>query len=180
MKLFGAVLLIALTGLAGCAAEVSGPPKAALHIDGDAPIVMDSTEYTLRRTSTGWEGRLGYTIRNTTNDTISVLNCNGSYALVLEKRVDDDWKPAWAPILPECLSPPIEIPPHSDFVDELHLMAGLSGSNLYPQFTIDPPGIYRLFITSAYRDYTSPTWGEPSPMEAYLSHEFRIETEGRR
>lgn len=168
-------IALALVGL-GCALETSGPGGSQLPGDDDAPIVTDANRYELRLTGIGWESAIGFAFQNVTDGTISLVNCHGAYALMLEKLVGDEWTMAWGPVLPECLGPTIEIAPGEVFTDTIHLTAGSRGSNLFPQFSVHPiSGVYRLVVTSAYHDYVARLpWGDPVPFEARVSNRFEI------
>ena len=168
--------------LAACSQELTtSEPHTALVPEGDdAPVTTGADVYTLERTSTGWSGEIDFGFTNETERTISLLNCNGSYGLMLEKQQDDTWVTAWAPILPACLSPPIEIESDSARSDEIRIFAGLTGSNYYPQFSVEAiPGVYRLLISSAYwnYDHDGPAWGDLVPLEHRVSNNFEIQTD---
>jgi len=169
--------------LSGCAFEAptSPDPVGATTPDPDgAPIVTDLASYTLERGSHGWEGEISFEYTNRTDGTISILNCNESFSLRLEKLEDGDWISAWGPAIPECLSPPIEIEPGASYVRTLPVFGGFPGSNVYPQFQVEEiDGTYRLVIESAYwnYDHDGPPWGEQLPVEERASHTFEIRTE---
>lgn len=147
---------------------------------GDAPIVTDRASYTLQRGSHGWETEITFQYANATARTISILNCNESFALRLEMREGGDWVSAWNPPIPMCLSRPIEISPGGSYGTTLSVFGGYPGSNTYPQFEVEEiDGTYRLVIESAYWDYDhdGPPWGEQLPLAARASHTFEIRTE---
>jgi hypothetical protein len=173
-------LIIVLPLLAACALQAPTGPGPAEALDpGDTPIVTDRTSYTLQRGSHGWETEIVFEYTNATERTISLLNCNGSFALRLEKLDAGEWVSAWGPPIPMCLSRPIEIARGDRYATTLSVFGGFPGTNTYPQFQVEPvDGTYRLVIESAYwgYDHDGPPWGEQVPLEERVSHTFEIRT----
>ena len=171
---------VVIATLVACARDGSSATPLAALLSGDSPsIATDAERYTLERTSTGWSGRIGYRFTNSTDRTVSLLNCRGGYALELQKRQGDTWVTAWSPVLLQCLSPPLRIQPGGSLPGILEIQAGRTGSNYYPQFSSDDiDGIYRLVIVSAYwnYDHNGPPWGEPIPVSHRASDPFEIRT----
>jgi len=175
-----ATLLVVTPLLAACALQApTGPEPFDAPDPGDAPIVTDRASYTLQRGSHGWQGEIAFEYSNATDRTISILNCNGSFALRLEKLEAGAWVSAWGPAIPSCLSPPIEIAPGDGYATTISVFGGFRNSNHYPQFQVDEiDGTYRLVIESAYwnYDHNGPPWGEQVPLEHRVSHTFEIRT----
>ncbi|MQA90420.1 MAG: hypothetical protein GEU90_09310 [Gemmatimonas sp.] len=186
-RILGFALAIATLGLSACKSEgVTGhgpdfEPSPLVMADSSLPVEMSASRYVLANGLNGWQGELDFTFRNDTDRLISLLNCNGTFALRLEKWENGTWVPAWSPILPECLSLPIEVPPGENYQHQLHVFSRRPGSNTHPQFYVDPiDGTYRLVILAAfwdYHDYDS-TWGEEPPLEYRVSAPFEISTAG--
>jgi hypothetical protein len=173
---FAPLAALALVAASCSHAQIVLPP------DVDGPVVMDSRVVTLQRTADGWRGELGYLFVNVTPRTISLVNCHGAYGLSLEKWLDGQWVRAYTPVLPMCLSGPIEIRPGTAHERRFELFAGPRGSNLYPQFEVEPvAGTYRLVIEAAYWNYdhraTGGNWGTPVPLEDRVSDPFEIRTD---
>ncbi len=168
--------------LSGCAlhAPTAPDPVDSVVDPGGAPIVTDRASYTLQRGSHGWEGEISFEYTNRTDRTISMVNCNGSFALRLEKWEEGDWVSAWSPPIPMCLSPPIEIEPGATYSRTVPVFGGFPDSNTHPQFNVDEiDGTYRLVIESAYwnYDHDGPPWGVQLPLEERASHTIEIRTE---
>lgn len=168
--------LIFTVALASCALELEPELSSAPDPDS-APILTERTSYTLERSASGWEGEIGFEYTNPTDRTISLLNCNEQFGLLLEIWQDDDWVTAWGPALPECLSPPIDIPPGESYATTLRVFGGFPRNNVYPKFRVEPiDGDYRIVITSAYWDYDhdGPSWGEEPSLEHRVSNTFEL------
>jgi hypothetical protein len=119
-----------------------------------APFQTDALEYALLRNDIGYHMQIGVEYTNLTGVTSYFVNCNGATALALEKWIDDAWVAVWWPVLPECLSAPIEVRPGERWTTEVHVFGGLPGTDYYPQFdTQDLPGVYRLRWTQLLRTY---------------------------
>lgn len=140
------VALIAL--LAACQGDITDANLLSRSVDGTM-VATGEEQYTLQRSERALHGRIGFSIENSSGETISLLNCNGAYGVVLEKRVGRDWVGVWSPVLPGCLSEPIEIAPGGVLQDTLSRHAGVRGSNTYPHFSVDEvDGTYRLVVVA--------------------------------
>lgn len=174
------IIAIASAGLTSCSHEVVASTQSpALTPNEGAPVVTDASRYDLQSVSNGWRGSIRYVFTNTTGRTVSLLNCNGQYALRLEQRQGTEWVSAWSPPVQECLSPPIHIAPGASLQGEIEVFAGRPGSNIYPQFAVPQiDGIYRLVIESAFFDYdhSGPPWGDVLPIGQRISSPFEIRT----
>lgn len=136
----------------------------------------DSVAYTLRARDNGFETRIGVTFTNRTSDTTYFVNCNGSVGVSLEKMIDGNWRNAWSPVMPACLSPPIAVAPGATRSMPIELFAGFAGSNVYPQFAVaEISGIYRAVWNSAVTGYQSQLpFGEPLPLAQRTSNRFTL------
>ena len=169
------LLFAAVALLAACQGDIT---QSALLAVVDHPMVaMGEDAYTLEQWSGGVSTRLDIIVENSSPETISLLNCNGAYGVVLERRVGTDWVTAWAPVLPLCLGKPIEIPPGGLLQDTIKVFAGRRGSMTHPQFAMDQlEGTYRMVVTSAYwhYDHDGPPWGDAVPSRVMTSNPFRL------
>jgi hypothetical protein len=176
-----AVLVGACSG-----AGVMEPPEAGARLAGDrdtgAAFQTDSLVYTLVRGPQGIEGRIGYVFTNPTDAPVYIVNCRAQTALRLQKHTDAGWIDAWSPVVLDCLSPPIVVPPGDRRADEVPVFAGAPGSNVHPQFLVDRvPGVYRIVwhhVLSSYDDRRYP-FGEPLPLEQRVSNRFELREIGR-
>ena len=138
-------------------------------------MVTDTGVYRLVADEWGMGTTIRYTYSNRTGAEVSLLNCLGAVPPSLEKLVDGEWEWAWNPILLDCLSPPVEIPPGEEYRDSLVLWAAHPRQNAAPKFQ-DPDihGLYRLRWTTAYWNYDQdgPPWGEPVPVRLVVSNPF--------
>lgn len=172
-RLLSLLAFVAL--LAACRGDIT---QATLMSGVDQPMVATGDDaYTLEEWGGGTFTHLDVTIENASPETISLLNCNGAYGVVLEKRVGRRWVQTWAPFLPGCLSRPIEILPGGMLRDTIRVFAGARGGPTYPQFATDQvEGTYRLVVVSAYWHYDGdgPPWGAAVPRRAMTSNAFRL------
>jgi hypothetical protein len=184
------MLLVLL--LSGCSQGVSDVPAvrsraqadaAVLSRDTDAAFQTDSLSYTLVSTHLALEGQVAFVFTNPTSEAAYFVNCRGDTSLRFEKRVDDQWVPAWAPIVRGCLSPPIVVQPGERHLGVLPVFSGFPSTNLHPQFTVDPiPGVYRIVWADVLRTYNDRAlpFGEPLPAEQRVSNRFELRVASRR
>lgn len=164
---------------AACQGDITDADLLLQSADGTM-VATGEEHYALQRSDRTLHGRIGFSITNSSEETISLLNCNGAYGVVLEKRVGSGWVGVWSPVLPGCLSRPIEIPPGGILEDTLSLHAGVRGSNVNPQFSVDDvDGTYRLIVVSAYWRYDGdgPPWGTAVPEDVMVSNAFQLSVE---
>lgn len=153
-----------------------------MGFEGTPGVVMGAGSYRLEAGALGWSGELDFGISNLTEQEISLLNCNGLFGVRLERWSGNEWEHAWIPILPRCLSPPIELAPGEARDFEIWVFGGYPDGTTYPRFDVEPiDGIYRLVVTAGYWEYEhggSP-WGQSVPTEHLTSAPFHLRTEGR-
>jgi hypothetical protein len=191
MKKFLALPMLLVLLLSGCSHGVSDVPAdrsraqadpAGLSRDTDAAFQTDSLSYTLVSTRYGLEGQVALVFTNPTSAAAYIVNCRGDTSLRLEKRVDDQWVPAWAPVVRECLSPPIVVQPGERHSGVLRVFGGFPSTNLHPQFVVDPiPGVYRIVWADVLRTYNDRAYpfGEPLPAEQRVSNRFELRVASR-
>ncbi len=157
------------------------PVGPAITRDTGAAFQTDSVGYTLRAGASGYEGRLGVVFTNRTSATVYIVNCGGATQLRLEKLVGGEWKYAWAPYIPMCLSPPITVAPGDAYRTSVQIFGGYPGSRTYPQFEVaDIAGVYRavwLNVLNSYQDRAP--FGEVLPAELRVSNRFTLSLEPR-
>lgn len=142
----------------------------------DALLQTDRAEYLLAEDGTPFTTEIPYTFHNTTGRTVSLVNCNGYIAPVLQKWDDGEWVLGWAPVELGCLSPPVQIAPGEVFVDTLEVYGFGYGGNAHPQFaTPNIEGTYRLYWNRARFDYEFPDGeGTVIPERYRVSNAFRL------
>jgi hypothetical protein len=174
LRAWGALAVASLAG-AGCTSiETSGPGDAA---GLDAPIATSAGEYTLAPSNSGLAVDIPIRFHNVTGRTLSIVNCRGGLAPVLERRVGGGWEPFWHGVQLQCLSPPIVIPA-GEWIDRtVQVWGALPQSNMAPQFASgDVAGTYRIVLHSVVFDYDSgrPGFGTPVPLEQRISNTFEL------
>jgi hypothetical protein len=157
------------------------PVGPAIARDIGATFQTDSVGYTLRAGTSGYEGQIGVVFTNRTPGAVYIVNCGGATQLRLEKLVGGEWKYAWAPYIPLCLSPPITVAPGETYRTGIRVFGGYAGSKTYPQFEVgDIAGVYRavwLNVLSSYQDRAP--FGEVLPTELRVSNRFTLLIEPR-
>src|SRR5688572_23848127 len=106
------VMAISMLGVLSCSkpAEPARENQTSPDRDRTAPIQLDST-HLLVREERGWRADIPFTLRNVAADTIYILNCNGAFAVAVEKKAAEGWRPFWSPIINGCFSPPLTVAP---------------------------------------------------------------------
>lgn len=137
----------------------------------------DSVAYTLRARDNGYAAVIGVTFTNRTSDTTYFVNCNGSVGVSLEKLIEGNWRNAWSPVLPACLSSPITVAPGATRRMPIEVFGGFPGSNTYPQFAVaEISGVYRAVWNSAVTRYQNHLpFGEPLPLAQRTSNRFTLQ-----
>lgn len=178
----GLPLLAAVILAGGCGAgdivEPEDFEEFANSPDRDeAAFQTDRLEYTLERTSYGYRMDIAFRFTNPTNGAAYFVNCLGGTGVVLDKREDGVWKSVWAPVLLQCLSPPIVVAAGADWSGVVGVVAGEFGTNRHPQFeTQDLEGVYRLRWVDLLRTYEPNRYpfGEPLPEALRVSNRFVV------
>lgn len=144
----------------------------------DAPLQTDRPVYQLQRDISGsLIVDIPFTYDNGTGKTVYLVNCKGAVPPSLEKWRDGEWVHGWSPVLPQCLSSPIQIAPGALYEDTLRVYAARKGSNAAPQFeAADPTGTYRLVwhVTLHNYDFDNPPAGTPLALENRISNTFQL------
>ena len=164
-------LLIVPILLNGCL-SITGP--------SDTPLLQtDALTYELVWGDPGLMVSIPYTFTNRTGGSVFLVNCLGGFGFHLEREDRGDWRPAWSPVLLDCLSPPIVIEEDEVWVDTLEVWGGLPGGNFGPRFDVaDPAGTYRVVWDAALSSYDAdgPPFGRPLPLPQRVSNTFQLTT----
>ena len=161
------ILVAAAVLLAACDSPVSL---------SDPLLVTDGPSYVLRAEGLGWRVEIPYTFTNRTGGPVYLVNCNGAFAIRLDRLVHNAWKEAWSPILPLCLSAPIVIAEGATFRTTLHVWGARPNENAGPQFDAsNPAGTYRIVWVGAVSRYQDELpFGPELPLEARVSNAFEL------
>lgn len=143
--------------------------------DTSALFQTDSLSYTLDAGNIGYTGAIGVQFTNRTADTTYFVNCNGATGVKLQKLVNGEWRDAYSPVRNDCLSPPITAPPGGTANLPIGVFSGYPGSNSFPKFSVDIPGVYRAVWTAAVTSYQDRLpFGQPLPFEQRISNRFAL------
>ena len=147
--------------------------------DVEPLLQTESLEYELSSGSVGLRTEIPYSFENRTGDAVYLVNCNGDFALVLQRLEGDQWVTAWGPVLNDCLSPPIVIAEGEVWADTVHVWGAMAGTNSFPQFDVaEPAGIYRILwidALSSFQDHLP--FGPQIPEEYRISNRFFLRTD---
>lgn len=95
----------------------------------------------------------------------------------LEKKVQGGWERFWGPVLFDCLSAAVVIPPGTRYQDTLEVFGVQPGRNVAPAFRMnDIEGTYRLVwnnLVLHYRD-SGMTFGDSLALSLRRSNEFQL------
>lgn len=142
-----------------------------------APITTGSSRYVMEPDGPGYRTTIDFAYTNPTPDTIYVVNCNGFMVMNLQKRHGEEWRHAWAGISNDCLSPPVVIPPGTEYADSVEIW-GAPGPdpsvNTFEEAEID--GTYRLIWHRLRHHYRTDArnFGDTLAVEARLSNPFEL------
>ncbi len=169
--------ITAMTLLTACSDTPTAPPEQTLEGPRVTLFQTDSAAYTLLSGNYGVAGTIQARLTNSTGESIYFVNCNGNAEATLEKWIDGQWRLAWAPVIQDCLSEPIIVPPGATWDTTIHIFAGPRGSNSYPQFEVEESaGSYRLVwheVLSSFQDKLP--FGEPLPLGKRISNTFTLD-----
>jgi hypothetical protein len=179
----GFILVLATLALAAAchdgpttAADPTGVLGAALTRETAPFFQTDALTYTLQSGSHGYTGEIGVQFTNRTGETVYFVNCNGITGMSLEKLIGGRWEVAWSPVVPQCLSSPIVVPPGGTYDIRISVFAGYPDSNMWPKFSVtDVTGVYRAVWHYALRSYQDDLpFGEQLALEQRVSNRFTL------
>lgn len=147
--------------------------------DEFGPVIQtDSLEYHLIPRWGGLRVDIPYTFENRTGRRVFLVNCNSTFNILLQREQDGEWKNAWSPLLPSCLSPPIVIEANATFADILRVWgAPPDSTNWGPNFDVaDPSGVYRIVWGTGLWSFQSDTlpFGPQIPLKWRVSNRFTL------
>jgi hypothetical protein len=159
------VIGLFLTGsaAAACSNAVIVPDE---FVGLTAPVVLDERVVTAERNSDGWHGEIGFRFVNVTGRDISLLNCLGAYDYELQRSEAGRWVTVYRPVLPQCVTAPLEIRAGQERPDRVSIIAG------------EPEpiaGTYRLVIGGAVWNQSEDSSVEPVPLAQRVSAPFEIQ-----
>jgi hypothetical protein len=148
-------------------------PARLVEPEPDRPIQTDTLAFTVARTPDGLGVRIPFTFTNLTGDTVYVVNCRRTLAMSLQKRVADDWVDTWHAEVPQCLSPPVIVPPGGSHADTLHVH-GATAADHFPRFERAPEGVHRIVWHALVHRYdeNQSGFGQPVPLAHRVSNPF--------
>lgn len=182
-----AVALVSLAAAVACgqaptdASDPGGLPGAGLEREANALFQTDSLSYTLHPGQSGYRARIGVQFTNATGHDVYFANCNNATGLTLEKLEGGEWRTAWYPVLPLCLSVPIVVEPGSTYDMDVDVFGGYPDNDHYPKFLVDDvDGVYRIVWDAAYSYYEKDgASNEALPPGQRVSNRFTMAVEGR-
>lgn len=147
--------------------------------DVEPLLQTESLEYELSAGSIALSTEIPYSFENRTGGVVYLVNCNGHFALVLQRLEGEQWVTAWGPVLNDCLSPPIVIAQGEVFADTVHVWGALPGTNAYPRFDVaQPAGVYRILWVDALASFQDHLpFGPQVPEEYRISNRFFLVTD---
>ncbi len=166
-------LVVSITfGLLGC--------DAATGIRDDERLLQtESLVYELQPDWIGLRTEIPYTFTNRTGRTIYLVNCNGVFSAHLERENEGEWKIAWSPVIPLCLSSPIVIDQNTVFHDTLHIWGAPPDSIHHgPNFDLaDPSGVYRIVWSTGLTsfDANAQPFGPMIKLDWRVSNRFTLQ-----
>lgn len=171
MRIVGLILIGISATTEGCGQTVE-PVRT-----GAEAVQTDRAQYRLRQEGIGFKTQIPFSFRNPLPDTVYMFNCGGALDMSLEKKVQGGWEWFWGPVLFECLSAPVVIPPGTRYQDTLEVFGVQPGRNAAPAFrTNDIEGTYRLVwnnLVLHYRD-SGMTFGDSLALSLRRSNEFQL------
>lgn len=163
--------LVAVAAIALVVQACDSPTSA-----GPGLIQTGQVSYTLVASGDGLEAKIDYVFTNLTEGRVYLVNCNGGFALALERQDGDAWKQVWAPLLLGCLSAPIVIERGATLADTIRVWGAPPGANADPRFDRDDPsGVYRIVwinALSSFQDHLP--FGPQIPEEYRISNSFLL------
>jgi hypothetical protein len=158
-------------------AIITPPPR-----DAAALFQTDSLSYTLRDVGSGYQGFVGIRFTNLTGATAYFVNCGGATSIHFEKLEGTQWRAAWSPAMPLCLSPAITVAPGATYDSQLWVFGAHPNTNTEPTFQVSYiPGIYRIVWRDALSSYQDRLpFGTQLPFEQRISNRFALTVEKRK
>ena len=134
-----------------------------------ARVWTDDEAYTAQVDNRVVEFSLSFAYLNASGRTAYLHGCGGPAPPSIEKRVGEEWVNVYNPVVALCMSPPTPVAPGEMYRYEFTPRAGLTGSNVAPEWNADSiEGTYRL------------VWSveERGDRRRAISNEFILSVEG--
>ncbi len=155
-----------------------GCSESPTEPDRSTAIRTDADVYTLSGSAANRLSVVSFIYRNPTDAPIYFPNCNGRIQTVLERERSGAWLTAYDPGGDDCLSPPVVAEVGGTASGEVVVAVRPQESGISSNWSegMEPPGIYRIRVTSAVYDYSdeSAPFGTPVQTEYLLSNTFEI------
>ena len=152
-------------------------PKAQAPLP-DAPVRTDRTRYVLAEGPFGPETTIVTTFRAPADRRVYLVNCNGAFALGLQRLDGDRWVDAWGAEMNACLSAPIVIPAGRQHSGTMTVASGADA-------VVSGRRTERRIVSGTYRavwygvltsfDFKRRPFGDELPLEQRSSAPFVIE-----
>src|SRR5438128_1943071 len=88
--------------LAGCSDSTS-PRTSSASLLAEVDFQTDASAYVLHAGSIAYEGAIEVTYTNHSGSNVYFVNCRGGTGVTLEKKVGEQWVPAYSPVRLMCL-----------------------------------------------------------------------------
>jgi hypothetical protein len=170
--LLAAAVVLACSACGGSERTDDAPEAAEA-----APLRTNATSYVLIADSIGWGAQVMLNFRNTAEDTLYAVNCNGALTFALERDGPSGWAVVLAPATNGCLSPPITIAPGETFITPWGIYGARPGGNAGPQFADSTfGGGYRLVWWNLrfHYDPEREQMGDTVPLRYRVSNVFGL------
>jgi hypothetical protein len=174
------VLLACTRGVETPDETVSEAPPIAtttLATGEAAPVRTDRSSYVLTDAGRGPETTIIATLRAPDDRAVYIVNCNGASGVGLQRKVGDEWVPAWVIAMNACLSEPIVLPPRAEHTASIYVHEN-SGGVLHPRAErMIESGTYRVVWTGVLTEYdpNAEGFGPELPLEQRVSAPITIE-----
>jgi hypothetical protein len=142
-----------------------------------APVRTDRSSYVLTDAGRGPETTIVATLRAPEDRAVYIANCNGASGVGLQRKVGDEWVPAWVIAMNACLSEPIVLPPGAEHTASIFVHEH-SGGVLHPRANrMIESGTYRVVWTGVLTEYDPDAegFGPELPLEQRVSAPITIE-----
>jgi hypothetical protein len=177
------LLALAIFLLGACKpGEPPAPPVTATHapvvIAKRAPVTTDRANYVMHEGPFGPETTIVSTFTAPADRDVYLLNCNGQFAVGLQRPVGDGWEHVWLPAMNACMSAPIVIRAGQTYRSTMTVDSGVDAAvSSRRSETKVGTGTYRVIwhgILGSYDRKVSPP-GEHLPVEQRVSAPIHIE-----
>jgi hypothetical protein len=110
--------------------------EALAHASENPWLRTDSAVYHVQTSASGHSVTIGAEFTNRTNGRVYFSRCHSLYPPVLEKLIGGEWVEVYNPPVLLCYQEPLALASGETHAYTYRVIAGLRGSNSYPQFEI--------------------------------------------